>query len=546
MSKQEQEERLLESVKALVEQGFGRIVIARRLGISGGKATRLIRVVKGEDLTVDSGVLSQIKSLVSKGYGAPRIAQELDGVLTRAQISRIITGIRGEDPNLPSPLHGGSVTPTTLTSADSKERFDLVKSLVESGAGIKEVASELDLTYKSAEYWVNKVRLNLTRPSNIDKVRQMLDAESADGYDIAKTYSKTPGGMRTMFKKAECQFSPVDDWVKKAAKSGVLLSRLKDQLLVKTKEKAKEIIKDNFPSCFIVERDLEDGDVLFTPVHDSSKDIEALDVDTSKKPFKYYVSPGNNYLMIVVDDNYGSDRLVIPGLSDLHVGSKQHRDGVLDAVIEWISENSGMLPILNGDLVENISKASVGGLLEQYSTPNEQVVEVCKKLAPIAHKFLLFSDGNHEERTERFADFSVGKVIAQLLKVPHFSMRTIVDIKWRGLTKRLSVTHRYNNAYSIGQVEAQVMKLQQFQTFHVDAWYSGHNHKSFLIPEESLILEEGKGFKNVRWYILNNGSMTGRVGGYAERFAPNPQDLVYLEIFENGDIEAKSLPIMGI
>jgi hypothetical protein len=251
-------------------------------------------------------------------------------------------------------------------------------------------------------------------------------------------------------------------------------------------------------------------------------------------------------MLIKVDDDYGEDELVIPGISDVHVGSTHHRADLFDNLIDWVANTKGSLPLLNGDLTENITKMSVGGLLDQYSTPNQQVNEVCKKLERIAHLVPSYVDGNHEQRTERFSDFSQGEVIAELLKVPHFKNRVVMDIHWRGIEKRISAVHRYGKAYSIAQIEAEVMKLRQFNTAHIDAWFSGHNHKSFVLPEESLILHAGKGYEHVRWYILNNGSCTGRTGSYAEKYPPAPQDLVYLTIHESGEINASSIPITSI
>lgn len=62
-------EDLISKVKELVDQGFGRVVIARKLKISDGQATRLIRKVKGHDLKVDAGVIAQVTDMMAKGFG---------------------------------------------------------------------------------------------------------------------------------------------------------------------------------------------------------------------------------------------------------------------------------------------------------------------------------------------------------------------------------------------------------------------------------------------------------------------------------------------
>jgi orotate phosphoribosyltransferase-like protein len=250
---------LLNQVKELVDQGFGRVVIARKLNISDGKATRLIRKVKGENLVIDPGVVAQVTDMLEKGFSHYRIESQLSDILTRLELESVMEKIREDNPDLLEPLQ--------MTSRD---KFQLVKELLEQQYTNTQIAGHLNCSRQSAEYWINKVKMNFTRPSSIDTVRDMLDSES-DGYDVAKRFNKSVQGASSMIKKAECLFSPIDEWVKKVSVNGVKLSRLKQNLPGITQDKASQIIKDNFPNCFVITRELADGDVVFTPVHDSKK-----------------------------------------------------------------------------------------------------------------------------------------------------------------------------------------------------------------------------------------------------------------------------------
>ena len=97
----------------------------------------------------------------------------------------------------------------------------------------------------------------------------------------------------------------------------------------------------------------------------------------------------------------------------------------------------------------------------------------------------------------------------------------------------------------MAQIEQEVLKLRTGENYHVDFWMSGHNHKAFVLPQESLYLVTGRGFEHVRWYILNGGSCEARTQGFGERFRPAPSDCVYATMYESGKIEANSIPILG-
>lgn len=469
----------------------------------------------------------EVRKLVMQGLGRCKIAAMLD--ISSSMASKLIKAVREEEPEAPKPASGSH------TMRDDVER------LSNQGLSIEEIARELDISKSSVRYWISRIG---EKSNEIDKIRTMIDQSNFNTYELAKKLKQNPNSINTKIKKAELTYDPAKDWIHKAAKTGVKFSTLRDVLGVKSLEKAEEVILENFPDCFVV-RTKVGSDTVLTPVFDSKRDVESINIDTSKKPFKYHVSAGSNYMLLQVDDNYGEDRLVIPCLSDLHKGSVHHRPELLKYLIDWILSTPGCLPLLVGDLIENITKASVGGISEQYLSPNNQVVGICKDLAPIAHLIPCSIDGNHEQRTERFADFSTGRVIADILKVPFIPLEVVIDIHWRGITKRLLATHRFGKAYSIAQVEANVMKKREILG-HFDFTFSGHNHKSFVLPEETLNIITGRGMEHVRWFILNNGSCVGRTGGYAENFPPAPQDMVYGIINEDGTIDGKSIPVRGI
>jgi len=214
-----------------------------------------------------------------------------------------------------------------------------------------------------------------------------------------------------------------------------------------------------------------------------------------------------------------------------------------------ILEDPGAFAVLGGDLTETITKMCVADPAEQFLDNTEQVSDVVKVLLPIAHKILGSTWGNHDGgRLEKAGQFDPGRIIAQMLCVPYFRVRSIIDLEFRGVIKRISLVHKYRRAFSIAAIESEVKKIQAYSPFVVNCYFSGHNHKSFILPQESLSLISGKGFETNRWYIANAGSFTIRTGSYVEKdgYAPTPQDVVYYTFDDQGNDVCDSIPIKSI
>lgn len=521
--------KLLAQVKELVEQGFGKVLIARKLDISEGKASRLIKKVKGEDILNDPGVVAQVNDMVDKGYGKTKIVKVFDDILEPEELDALIGNLKDEV--------------SEVEDLAPKERFTKVKELMDKGFKSTDIGKALGMSDRNARYWMQKVRLNMTRANTIDKVVDMLD-ENADGYDIAKRFAKTPGALQSMLKKADCTFSPVDDWLKKVAKYGINLSKLKALLKIDTKERAIEILQGVFDNCFIIETPSDDGsDILLTPVVDSKGELTKLDIDVSKRPFKVSIV-SHNYMVMKIDDDLDADEITVIDLTDIHVGAKKFRRAEFKAIIEFVKNTPGCFVLIGGDVIEAITKVSVGDPAEQEESINEQVIDFIELVLPIADRLICEEWGNHcGGRTEKAAQVDLARTIATILKIPYFRERVIIDMHWRGTMKRISLAHKYGKALRKAQIETAVERVMSWSNFKIDCFFSGHTHESFYFPKNVMTLMPGKGMVTHRYFICNGGSFLGRGDTYASRedYPPTPQDIVYYIFDENGNDRAGSL-----
>lgn len=118
---------------------------------------------------------------------------------------------------------------------------------------------------------------------------------------------------------------------------------------------------------------------------------------------------------ITVDLPVDQNDLYILPLADLHIGEKSCDMQLIKKQIKMILENDNYYTILNGDIIDNSTKHSIGDVYSQTLTPQEQIELAVKLFEPIKHKILAITNGNHEERTYRESGIDLMSCMAQSL-----------------------------------------------------------------------------------------------------------------------------------
>lgn len=101
--------------------------------------------------------------------------------------------------------------------------------------------------------------------------------------------------------------------------------------------------------------------------------------------------------------NADFNEIEIVPLADLHIGSPQCDENLIKEVCEYIEEKPNRFTILNGDLVDNNIRSSVGSVFEEVMSPMSQVTTATYYLSKIAaqKKIINMTVGNHELRSEK-------------------------------------------------------------------------------------------------------------------------------------------------
>ena len=101
--------------------------------------------------------------------------------------------------------------------------------------------------------------------------------------------------------------------------------------------------------------------------------------------------------------------------ADEHIGDANcDIDRVIER-IEYVKNTPNAYCILNGDLLDNATKTSIGDTYTQVFNPMGQLARAVELFSPIKDKILCITHGNHENRTYKKEGINLSRLIADQL-----------------------------------------------------------------------------------------------------------------------------------
>lgn len=101
--------------------------------------------------------------------------------------------------------------------------------------------------------------------------------------------------------------------------------------------------------------------------------------------------------------------------ADEHIGDAHSDINRLIDRIEYVKNTPTAYCILNGDLMDNATKTSIGDTYAQEFNPMEQLSRAVELFTPIKDKILCITHGNHENRTYKKEGINLSRLIADQL-----------------------------------------------------------------------------------------------------------------------------------
>jgi len=242
-------------------------------------------------------------------------------------------------------------------------------------------------------------------------------------------------------------------------------------------------------------------------------------------------------LLVTVPDDWKTIQLA--PLYDVHIGSGEQDAELFAKHLEWLSRTQNVLTWNGGDMCENATKYSPGAsAICQKGTPNQQLFDAAKLLAPIQHKMLFAIPGNHEDRTFNEAGLDGAAQLAEHLRLPYFPDYCFCTIKWRGNNFRLCAHHGSGAAQTPGAQRNAARKDMPWS--HFDLFWTGHLHQPMgdIVYQTDFDQSTGRIFERDA-AVLISPSYVRYFGSYAakKRMVPGGRGLSVAVLNEDGRID---------
>lgn len=101
--------------------------------------------------------------------------------------------------------------------------------------------------------------------------------------------------------------------------------------------------------------------------------------------------------------------------ADEHIGDEHCDLKKLLARIEYVKNTPNAYCILNGDIIDNATKTSIGDTYSATFNPMTQLEKAVELFAPIREKCLCITHGNHENRTYKNEGINISRLMANQL-----------------------------------------------------------------------------------------------------------------------------------
>lgn len=261
----------------------------------------------------------------------------------------------------------------------------------------------------------------------------------------------------------------------------------------------------------------------------------------------YYDFGDEEVKTITYDFSENIKKLEIHIFADEHLGDKQSDIKNLKSRINKVAKNPNAYCILNGDIMDNATKTSIGDIYDQTKPPMGQLKQAEELFKPIKHKTLGMTTGNHEERTSKKEGIDISQVLARNLGVEdkYSPDGIVVYISFGQTGRKPDKTHKRKQSYCIyathgsggGKKEGSKINSLIELSGIIDADVYVHSHTHLPATTKIGLLRSNyvnKSAKNVEKLFVNTASNL-KYGGYGKRAGYKPASRSYPVIYLYGN-----------
>ena len=234
--------------------------------------------------------------------------------------------------------------------------------------------------------------------------------------------------------------------------------------------------------------------------------------------------------------------------ADEHIGDDHCDLKRLLSRIEYVKNTPNAYCILNGDIIDNATKTSIGDTYAQVFNPMEQLSKAVEIFEPIRDKILCITHGNHENRTYKKEGINLSFLLAKQLHLDdkytstsavlfirvgervHGNKETNGSGKYRQACYTLYVLHGSGGGRKEG---AKAIRLADMASIiDCDIYIHSHTHLPMIMKQAYHRIDERNNAVALVNKLFVNTAANLDYGGYGEagEFKPSSKDtpVIYL------------------
>ena len=226
--------------------------------------------------------------------------------------------------------------------------------------------------------------------------------------------------------------------------------------------------------------------------------------------------------------------------ADEHIGDECSSIKRVLQRIEYVKNTPNAYCILNGDLIDNATRTSIGDTYTQVFNPMEQLERAVELFEPIKDKILCITHGNHENRTYKKEGINLSCLIATQLGLSDRYTPTSATLFIR--FGKDTHTHNRKFRYTVyvlhgnggGRKEgAKAIRLADLAgIIDTDIYIHSHTHLPMIFKQAFHRVDNNNSTVTLVDKLFVNTASNLTYGGYGEAgaFKPNSTDtpVIYL------------------
>ena len=227
--------------------------------------------------------------------------------------------------------------------------------------------------------------------------------------------------------------------------------------------------------------------------------------------------------------------------ADEHLGDEHSDLKRLLTRIEYVKNTPNAYCILNGDIIDNATKTSIGDTYAQVFNPMEQMEKATEIFSPIKDKILCITHGNHENRTYKNEGINLSRLMATQLGLADRYTPTSATLFIR-VGDGCARTHHRRVCYTIyvlhggggGRKEGgKVNRLAEMASIiDTDIYIHSHTHLPMVMKQAFHRIDTSNSAVALIDKLFVNTAANLKYGGYGEAgaFKPSSKDtpVIYL------------------